>query len=70
MDNATKQKLIGEFETMKMIEQDAHDFYAKVSQDPSVKDESVRNCFGSIARDEQHHVELVDRIINILKNCL
>jgi len=70
MDNATKTKLISEFETMKLIEQDAHDFYLKASQDPNVKDEKVRSCFGRIAQDELHHVELVDRITNILKNCL
>jgi len=70
MDNAAKQKLISEFGTMKLIEQDAHDFYLKASQDPSLEDKKVRNCFGRIAQDEQHHVELVDRITNILKNCL
>jgi len=70
MDNPTKQQLINEFETMKLIEQDARDFYIKASEDPDVKDEKVRNCFGRIARDEQHHVELVDKIINTLKNCL
>ncbi len=70
MDNAAKQKLIGEFDTMKLIERDACDFYLKVSQDPNVKDKNIRNCFGRIAQDERHHVELVDRVINILKNCL
>jgi rubrerythrin len=70
MDNVTKQKLVTEFETMKLIEQDAHDFYVKASQDQSVKDERVRNCFSKIAEDERYHIELVDRIMNILKNCL
>jgi len=70
MDNPTKQQLINEFETMKLIEQDARDFYIKASEDPGVKDEKVRSCFSRIARDEQHHVELVDSIINTLKNCL
>ena len=70
MDNLNKQKLLNEFETMKLIEQDAHDFYVKASQDPSVKDEKIRKCFSRIAEDEQYHIELVDRIINILTNCL
>lgn len=70
MDNPNKQQLISEFETMKMIEQDAHDFYIKVSQDPSLKDEKIKKCFSRIAEDEQHHIELVDRIINTIKNCL
>jgi hypothetical protein len=29
-----KQQLISEFETKKLIEQDAHDFYIKASQEP------------------------------------
>ena len=70
MDNLNKQQLISEFETMKLIEQDAHDFYVKASHDPSVKDEDIRNVFTKIAEDEQYHIELADRIINILKNCL
>jgi len=70
MDNSNKQKLLNEFGTMKMLEQDARDFYLKASQDESVKDEEVRNCFSIIAEDEQHHIEVVDRITNILNNCL
>lgn len=70
MDNLNKQQLIDEFETMKLIEQDAHDFYVKASQDQNFKDDKIRNCFTRIAQDEHHHVELVDQIINILRNCL
>jgi rubrerythrin len=69
MENQNKQRLVSEFETMKMIEQDAHDFYVKVSQDRNVKDQMIRNCFGRIAEDERHHIELVERIINIVRNC-
>ncbi len=69
MDDFNKQKLVNEFGMMKMIEQDAHDFYVKVSQDPNVKDQKIRNCFGRIAEDERHHIELVDRIINIVRSC-
>ena len=67
MENLNKQQLIDEFETMKLIEQDAHDFYIKASQDPSVADDTIRNCFTKIAEDERHHIELVDRIINTVK---
>ena len=70
MENLNKQKLVNEFEMMKTIEQDAHDFYVKVSQDRNVKDEKIRKCFGRIAEDERRHIELVERIINIVKNCL
>jgi rubrerythrin len=69
MDDFNKQKLVSEFGMMKMIEQDAHDFYVKASQDRNVKDEKIRNCFGRIAEDERRHIELVERIINIIRNC-
>ena len=70
MTDATRQKLLSEFETMRLIEKDAQDFYLKASADPNVADERVRKCFNSIAEDERHHVELVERIMNILRNCL
>ena len=69
MENLNKQKLVSEFEMMKMIEQDAHDFYVVTSQDRNLKDQKIRNCFERIAEDERHHIELTDRIINIIKNC-
>ena len=69
MDNITKQKTLSEFETMKLIEQNAHEFYLKASEDPRLTDERIRNCFGKIAQDENNHVALVDRIIDIIKNC-
>ena len=65
----TRQKTLSEFETMKLIEQNAHEFYLKASENPKLTDERIRNCFGKIAEDEKHHVALVDRIINIIKNC-
>ena len=69
MDDLNKQKLISEFGMMKIIEQDAHDFYVQVSQDRNVKDEKIKTCFRKIAEDELHHIELVQRIINIVRNC-
>ena len=70
MDNQLKQKLIEEFGTMKLIEQDAYDFYLKASQDPNVHEEKISNYFSKIAEDEQYHIELIDQIINIITNCL
>lgn len=70
MDNATKRKILGEFHTMKWIEQDAHDFYVKTSTDASLSDLNIRNCFRRIAEDEKHHIELVGRIMNIVNNCM
>ena len=70
MDNATKRKLLGEFNTMKLIEQDAHEFYVKASTNPGVTEHEIRNCFRKIADEEKHHMELVDRIMNIINNCM
>ena len=70
MDNPTKQKVLSEFATMRLIEQDAHDFYIRTLENPAITDDKIRNCFAKIAADEKHHVELVDRIMNIAKNCL
>ena len=70
MDNITKQQVLSEFETMKLLEQNAHEFYSKTLENPSLTDSNMRNCFQKIAEDERHHVELVDRIINITTNCL
>ncbi len=70
MDSAIKHKLLDEFETMRLLEEDAHKFYLNASNDPNVAGQSVRRCFGSIAEDEKHHVEIVERIMNIIRNCL
>ena len=70
MDNMTKKKILSEFETMKLVEQNAHEFYLKASEDASINDQTIRSCFHKIAEDEKHHVELVERITNIIKNCL
>jgi rubrerythrin len=55
---------------MKLIEQDAHDFYLKASLDPGVTELEIRDCFGNIAEDEKYHAELVNRILNIINNCM
>jgi rubrerythrin len=62
-----KDKIIGEFETMKSIEVSARDLYIRISSDPRVEDESIKDTFKIIAEDEQKHVELVQKIIDILK---
>lgn len=70
MDNTNKQNILGEFEMMKLIEQGAHEFYDKALENPNLTDQNICQCFQKIAEDEKHHVELVDRIINIITNCL
>jgi rubrerythrin len=70
MNDAIKQKLLSEFETMRLIEKDAYEFYLKASADPNVADPAIRKSFSGIAEDERYHVELVERIMNILRNCM
>ena len=70
MNDTIRQKLLGEFETMRLMEQDAHEFYLKASTDPSMNQPTVRKCFSQIAEDEKRHVELVERIMNIIRNCM
>ena len=69
MDSALKHKLLSEFETMKSIEADAQKFYRKAADDPIVTDEAMRHQFQEIADDEQRHIELVERIMNLIHNC-
>ena len=61
-----KNKIIGEFETMKSFEASARDLYIRISSDPRVEDERIKNTFKMIAEDEQQHVELVQKVIDIV----
>ena len=60
-----KDKIIGEFEAMKSIEESARDLYIRISTDPRVEDESIKDTFKMIAKEEQQHIELVQKIIDI-----
>ena len=62
MDKAIKHKMISEFETMKSIEQDAHDFYLRAAKDPIVTDPAIAKKLTEVAADEANHVQIVDRI--------
>lgn len=70
MNSPTKQQLINEFEIMKSIEQQAHDFYIKAADDPIASDPAISGKLRQIAQDEQKHIQIVDQIINIVTNCL
>ncbi len=65
-----KDKIIGEFETMKSFEVSARDLYIRISSDPRVEDESIKDTFKKIAEDEQRHADIVQKIINIVSNAL
>lgn len=65
-----KDKIISEFEMMKSFEASARDLYVRISSDPGVEDQRIRNTFAKIAEDEQRHAEIVQKIINIVSNAL
>ena len=65
-----KDKIIGEFETMKSFEASARDLYIRISSDPGVEDRNIKNVFAKIAEDEQKHADIVQKIINIVSNAL
>ena len=65
-----KDRIIGDFQTTKSFEESARDLYVKISSDPSIRDQKIKDVFGKIAKDEQRHTEIVQQIINIVTNSL
>ncbi len=65
-----KDHILGEFETMKSFELSAHDLYTKIAADPNVGPEKIRTAFASLAADEKRHADLVQEIIDIVRNAL
>lgn len=65
-----KDKIVGEFETMKTFELSAHDLYARIANDPSVTEPRIKTAFRGLAEDEKRHADLVQEIINTVNNAL
>lgn len=65
-----KDKIIGEFQTMKSFEESTRDLYLRISSEPSIEDQNIKDVFGRIAEDEQRHAEIVQKIINIVSTSL
>ena len=65
-----KDKIITEFETMKSFEESTRDLYIRISSEPSIEDQNIKDVFGKIADDEQRHADIVQKIINIVRNAL
>lgn len=65
-----KQKILDEFETMKFFELSAHDLYTRIADDPRVTEQKIKAAFGSLAKDERRHADLVQEIINIVSHAL
>jgi hypothetical protein len=65
-----KDKIISDFETMKSFEESTRDVYIRISSEPSIEDQNIKDVFGRIANDEQRHAEIVQKIINIVNSVL
>ena len=70
MNDQSRDKIIQEFETMKSFELSAHDLYRQIARDPQVTDLKVKDTFKRLANDEQHHADLVQEIIDMVRQTL
>lgn len=66
----SKKDLIDEFEMMKSVEESSRDLYRRICEDSRVQQPELKKIFSRIADDEQRHIELVGKIINIIQNTL
>lgn len=62
-----KQQILSEFTTMRSIEESARDFYRQIVVDPKVDSPEIKQVFTRIAEDEQRHIEIVDRILHLIR---
>ena len=69
-NNPSKDTILQEFETMKSFELSARDLYAQIAANPEIGPEKIKTAFNSLAADEQYHANLVQEIINIVRNAL
>ena len=67
---SAKEKLTREFEFMRDFEKWAGDFYRQISASPKITEKRIGAIFDDIASDEYHHSEIIQKIINIVKNNL
>jgi hypothetical protein len=66
--NRDKSKIVREFELMEGFELSARDFYTRISSDPQLGDEQLREKFRSMSEAEQRHSEIVREIIDLVNN--
>jgi len=69
-NSQNKDKILGEFETMKSFELAAHDLYTRIAADPRVGEEKIRDAFAKLARDERRHADIVQEIIDRVSRIL
>jgi rubrerythrin len=68
--NQTRDKIVGEFETMRSFELSAHDLYTQIAADPRVREPRIKDTFAELARDERRHAELAQEIIDLANEAL
>ncbi len=67
-ENRNKRKIVRELELMEGFELSARDFYRRISSDPQLDDEQLREAFQNLAEAEQHHAEIVREIIHLVND--
>ena len=66
--NRVKRKIVRELELMEGFELSARDFYTRISSDPQLGDEQLREAFKNMAEAEQRHAEIVQEIIDLVND--
>ena len=66
--NRVKRNIVRELELMKGFELSARDFYTRISSDPQLGDEQLREAFKNMAEAEQRHAEIVQEIIDLVND--
>jgi hypothetical protein len=69
MDSQDKEKIIGEFETLKSFELSAHGLYTRIAHSPRVTEPKIGDIFAGLA-DERRHADLVQEIIDLVSETL
>lgn len=67
LSDRDRDKIVGEFETMKSFELAAHDLYAQIAADPRVVEPKVKDTFARLAREERYHAQLAQEIIDLIR---
>jgi rubrerythrin len=67
MNDHNRDKIVQEFETMKSLELSAYDLYRQIARDTRVTDLKVKDTFKRLANDERHHADLVQEIIDLVR---
>lgn len=69
-DKPSRSKILTDFRLMKDFEASTAKFYNRVCSDPQVPQQQINDTFKKIAQDELRHVNLVQKIIDIVNTAL